>query len=416
MTAQVNILIAEDEANIALALTTIVRKATGGNVTTVNNGQSALDALHKGEYDLLISDWNMPVMTGIDLLSKVRANKRTEQLPFLMLTARADAGSVKAALVSGVTDYIAKPFDKDKLVEKVHKFLGAKLRQNAAAAVDDTKPLSVIEAVAAKLRNNAITFPILPEVAFKAVEVINSVDVSLQEVTNIIKVDAGLTSKIIAVANSPHYRAVVPIQDLQYAIGRIGLRDSGNIILMQTTRGLFNSENPLFEHCQRLLWSHSLATATGARLIGKKLEHPFPERLYAAGMLHDMGKVLLIQVLMELANIRDDINEQSVDETLDALHVEFGVALLKRWEFPTNFIEVARDHHNHDRMREYSLDTQIVSYANLLTRQMGMSLHAPDQGAAEMKALGKLLGIQQQQIEPMTQEIESYMEDMLDML
>jgi HD-like signal output (HDOD) protein len=125
---------------------------------------------------------------------------------------------------------------------------------------------------------------------------------------------------------------------------------------------------------------------------------------------------LLIQILMELTKVRDDISEQSIDDILDSLHVEFGVALLKRWEFPSNFIDVARDHHNYDRMRDYTLDTQIVSYANLLTRRMGMSLHDADKDVQEMTALGKLLGIQQQQIEPMINEITSFVAEMADMV
>lgn len=415
MTAPVNILIAEDEANIALALKTIVSKATnGGKVTMVGDGRQALTALQGGDFDLLISDWNMPNMTGLQLLSEVRANKRTEQLPFLMLTARADAGSVKAALVSGVTDYIAKPFDKHKLVDKVQRFLGAKLQTEEAATVAAPAPPSLVEVVSAKLREGEISFPILPEIAFRAAEVINSVDVSLQDVINIIKVDLSLTGKIIAVANSPYYRAVMPIQELQHAIGRIGFRDTGNLILLQTTRNMFNTENPLVEERQRRLWEHALATAAGARLIGKRLEHPFPERLYAAGMLHDMGKVLLIPVLMELSEERDDIDEESIDHVLDSLHTECGVDLLKRWDFPSNFIEVARDHHNYERMREFTLDTQIVSYANLLTRRMGMSLHQADQDAGQFAALGKLLGIGQQ-LDAMIEEISDYVEQMVDL-
>lgn len=411
MASPINILIAEDETNIALALKTIIQKATGAYITTVTDGRAALNALDNERFDLLISDWNMPQVTGIDLLSQVRANPRTAQLPFLMLTARADASSVRAALGSGVTDYIAKPFDKDKLIEKVQRFLGDKLVPQAESDMDERRSLSVIDAVAEKLQNDAITFPVLPEVAFKAVDVINSDDVSQQEVANIIKTDASLSSRIIATANSPYYRAVTPIQDLEHAIRRIGLRESANIILVQTTRGLFNTEDPMFEDYQRMLWRHTLATATGARLIGRQLEHPFPERLYAAAMLHDMGKNLLIPVLMELAAVRDDIDTQAIDDTLDTLHVEFGVALLERWRFPGNFIETTASHHDYQGMRGHSLDTQVVSYANLLTRHMGLSLHGPEKDADAFLALGKLLGIQSQQLDPITQEISRLMEE-----
>lgn len=413
MENQVNILIAEDEPNIALALKSIVGKAVGGAaITIVGDGQEAAEKLKEKKFNLLICDWNMPRMTGLELLATVRADFQTERLPFLMLTARADAASVKAALGSGVTDYIAKPFDKEKLVEKVKKFLNGSLQNSAGAE----KRQRLMDAVVASLRKGEITFPVLPELAFKAVEVINNKDVPIQEVADLIKVEAGLTSKIIALANSAQYRASRPIQELQYAIGRIGLRESANLILMHATRGLFNAEEPIFEKRQRILWEHSLATATAARLIGKLVRHPYPERLYAAGMLHDLGKVLLIQVLIALTKARDDITDEAVDQALVALHTGFGLALLKRWNFPENFIEVVQEHHNYEQMHKCSLDTQIVSYANLLSRQIGMSQHAADKESEALAAIGKLLNISSEQGHAIGQEVLTRVEEMKSMM
>lgn len=124
MTEPKRILIAEDDANIALAVKTILRKPTNGaNITIVSDGQEALECLQQGEYDLLISDWNMPRLTGNELLAEVRANSATAQLPFLMLSARPDAADVMSSAGEGVTDYIAKPFENSELIEMVVRLL-----------------------------------------------------------------------------------------------------------------------------------------------------------------------------------------------------------------------------------------------------------------------------------------------------
>jgi len=121
MIKQKNILIAEDDANIALAVKTLLRKPTdGANITIVSDGQEALECLQQGDYDLLISDWNMPRLSGNELLAEVRANAATARLPFLMLSARSD---VVSSIGAGVTDYIAKPFDNAELVALVVKLL-----------------------------------------------------------------------------------------------------------------------------------------------------------------------------------------------------------------------------------------------------------------------------------------------------
>lgn len=407
MDKQTNILIAEDEASIALALKKIVCQTSNNTkVTVVSNVPAALETLANNNYDLLISGWNMPHMTGLELLSKVRKNQITEKLPFLMLSARTDAVSVKSALELGVSGYISKPFNQAKLIQKVNKLLSP---QTNTTVVDHH---GLIENIAAKLKKGDIAFPMLPEMALKAVEVIDSKDASLEDVAALINADAGLTSKIISLANSSYYRAVKPIQELKYAIGRIGLRDSANLILMHTTSGVFHTKNPLFKERQHHLWEQSLATACSARLIGKRVEHPQPERLYAIGMLNNIGKMLLLQVLAELATVRDDVTEQSIDDTIENLHIAFGVALLKRWKFPSNFIEAVQYHPNQGQLDKCSLDTQIVSYASLIVSHMDMYLHEAEKDAEVLEELGKLLGITLEQADFIRQETIDYVDEM----
>lgn len=125
MNPEINILIAEDEENIALALKAILNKALDEPlITTVNNGDSALDAVYKSTYQLIISDWNMPGMTGIDFLTALRSSETTKNIPFLMLTAREDMPSVLSALESGVTGYLAKPFENQVVIDRVKQLLG----------------------------------------------------------------------------------------------------------------------------------------------------------------------------------------------------------------------------------------------------------------------------------------------------
>jgi len=130
MNSSINILIAEDEGNIALALKTIINKALGGaSITIVKNGDSALDAIFKTTYQLIISDWNMPGMTGIDLLTVLRNSETTKNIPFLMITAREDMPSVMSALESGVTGYLTKPFENQIVIDRITQMLGMTAKQ-----------------------------------------------------------------------------------------------------------------------------------------------------------------------------------------------------------------------------------------------------------------------------------------------
>ena len=125
MYSAINILIAEDEENIALALKTIITKAIGGaSITIVKDGDSALDAAFRTTFQLIISDWNMPGMTGINLLTVLRDSETTKNIPFLMVTAREDMPSVMSALESGVTGYLTKPFENQIVIDRITQMLG----------------------------------------------------------------------------------------------------------------------------------------------------------------------------------------------------------------------------------------------------------------------------------------------------
>ena len=124
MKKNIKILIAEDDAHIALALKVVLRKAIECGITTVvSDGDQALAALNQTTYDLIISDWNMPGKTGMDLLIENRTNKETKNTPFLMLTARTDLSGVKEVLNYDITDYISKPFSNNEVIEKVLNLL-----------------------------------------------------------------------------------------------------------------------------------------------------------------------------------------------------------------------------------------------------------------------------------------------------
>jgi len=94
------------------------------NVEEATDGQEALSKLRTGNFGLVISDWNMAPMTGLDLLKEVRADARLKETPFIMITAESKTENVVAAKQAGVSNYIVKPFNAETLREKIEKVLG----------------------------------------------------------------------------------------------------------------------------------------------------------------------------------------------------------------------------------------------------------------------------------------------------
>lgn len=89
------------------------------DVITARNGEQAYQILSKEKIDFIISDWNMPVMTGIELLKKVKANSELAHIPFLMVTAEAEKEHIVEAIQAKVDQYIIKPFNQEMLAQKI---------------------------------------------------------------------------------------------------------------------------------------------------------------------------------------------------------------------------------------------------------------------------------------------------------
>ncbi len=95
------------------------------NLLDAEDGEQALKKITEGDVDLVISDWNMPRMTGIDFLREVRADGALKELPFLMVTSEADKEKIMEAVQAGVNQYIVKPFNATQLEEKIKEIFPA---------------------------------------------------------------------------------------------------------------------------------------------------------------------------------------------------------------------------------------------------------------------------------------------------
>lgn len=120
------VLIVDDMLTMRKIVAKIVREIGFQNIAEAPDGVLAWEAITKSEtpFGLIISDWNMPNMSGLDLLKKVRAEERIKKTPFLLVTAEAEMKQVAEAVKAGVDQYVVKPFSKDSLVaklESVHK-------------------------------------------------------------------------------------------------------------------------------------------------------------------------------------------------------------------------------------------------------------------------------------------------------
>ncbi|MCG8608905.1 MAG: chemotaxis response regulator CheY [Pseudomonadales bacterium] len=121
MDKNMKILVVDDFSTMRRIIKNLLRDLGFTNADEADDGSTALPMLQTGKYDFLVTDWNMPGMTGIDLLKAVRADDNLKSLPVLMVTAEAKRDQIVAAAQAGVNGYVVKPFTAAVLKEKIEK-------------------------------------------------------------------------------------------------------------------------------------------------------------------------------------------------------------------------------------------------------------------------------------------------------
>ncbi|RRQ23765.1 chemotaxis protein CheY [Guyparkeria sp. SCN-R1] len=121
MDRNMKILVVDDFSTMRRIIKNLLKELGFTNLEEADDGQTALPLLRQGNFDFLVTDWNMPGMTGIDLLRAVRADPNLASLPVLMVTAEAKREQIVLAAQEGVNGYIVKPFNGATLKEKIDK-------------------------------------------------------------------------------------------------------------------------------------------------------------------------------------------------------------------------------------------------------------------------------------------------------
>ena len=121
MDKNIKILIVDDFSTMRRIIKNLLRDLGYNNTFEADDGSTAWPMIENGDFDFVITDWNMPIMQGIDLLRKIRADAKLKSLPVLMVTAEAKRDQIIIAAQAGVNGYIVKPFTADTLKEKIDK-------------------------------------------------------------------------------------------------------------------------------------------------------------------------------------------------------------------------------------------------------------------------------------------------------
>jgi len=121
LNTDMDVLVVDDAGAMRRIVRGLLKELGFKNIREAENGQTALEEMKRKKVDFVLSDWNMPVMNGIELLRAIRADEGLKSTPVLMITAEAKQENIVEAVQAGVSNYIVKPFNAQTLQEKLNK-------------------------------------------------------------------------------------------------------------------------------------------------------------------------------------------------------------------------------------------------------------------------------------------------------
>ena len=213
------------------------------------------------------------------------------------------------------------------------------------------------------------TVPTLPKLFERVVAALENPDVDFDHVAELIEVDQALTAQILRVANSAFYGATM-VSRVTEALLMMGVVVTRSVVLSTSIFG---------PRAVRLrgFWEHSVGCAVAACALAKVTKLGNPEELAAAGLLHDLGKVVLYKELPDVFEhivARADAETRTFrsleQELLGTDHCAIAAWLMERWRFPATLAEPITCHHAPSRARVARNETAIVHVANILVRAL----------------------------------------------
>ncbi|TWD46189.1 response regulator [Pseudomonas sp. SJZ131] len=297
------------------------------------DGQQAMEQLAQVPYDLVIVDWELPGIDGLNVLRSVRQRKRNPPLPFILMSHRNDSASVREALPLAPTAYLTKPLNMESLTQRLQDLL-----LNAGEEVSCEIPAlasgMTLSVYLERRRESTDGAPLMTDVQLAVKRSLNPNGLDLTRLESEIRNDPQVTAVLIAAANSAAQHHGVGVQTLAQALQRLGTGQSMNLILGLALKRCARLSDPQLADYAERYWEMSLRTAEYGRTLARLLDLD-QERCYCAGMLHRLGDLALLRCLQEWKQAGGELNEwDEVGEALDEFGASYGSALRARWRLP----------------------------------------------------------------------------------
>lgn len=232
------------------------------------------------------------------------------------------------------------------------------------------------------LVNNTIELPTMPEVLLKLNEVIANTDASAADVAKVVSKDPAVSTNILRIVNSAYYGLQVRVSSVSLAVSVMGFNMTKKVALKAAVFSAFGKRREKIQHFDPLaFWKHAIWTGVAARALAQQstvFTDVHPEDIYIAGLLHDIGKIILMEKAAPryLAMLRRAVQEQRPEievevEDFGFTHADVGSVLAIKWSLPEDLAIAIRYHHAPSRDPFHRSLSSLIHLADQLAWRAG---------------------------------------------
>jgi putative nucleotidyltransferase with HDIG domain len=330
------ILFVDDESMVLDGLRRMLRAMRNEwDMKFVESGHEALETLAGGKFDVIVTDMRMPGMDGCELLNQVR--RHYPQVIRIVLSGQSDMDMLLRS-VGPAHQFLSKPCDAETLKATVVRVCSI---QNL---LEDEALIKVVSGIE--------SLPSLPKLYSEVVSELNSAEGSLNRVGEIISKDSGMSAKILQLVNSAFFGLPRHVTSALKAVQFLGFDTVKALVLTVKVFSMF-SRDDLEEYSVDELWRHSLGTGLCAREIarGEEWGQEETDETFMAGLLHDIGKLILVEKFPEecrelVKRTHHNVNLYEAErQVFGTTHAQIGAYLLGIWGLSEPIIKTVAYHH-----------------------------------------------------------------------
>lgn len=227
------------------------------------------------------------------------------------------------------------------------------------------------------LTRKDLKLPVFNRIAMQLQELIGQNNYGSQDVAELIQQDQALSSHILMVANSSFYMGLSPVKTLNNAATRLGGNTLVGLAHVVTQREMYRTRVKQFKPWIARLWNHALGVAVAGKWLAQNMGYQAAaEEAFMAGLLHDIGKLLLLRIIDELmvrGDVKGKVSVNLVKEIMADMHAEYGRMYLETINMPESYSKVAGSHHNQEISGE-NVVLNLVRLGNMTCHKLGIGM------------------------------------------